>query len=244
MKKRLIVGAIAAVGMAASANAGYFAIAGASYNPGAINLTPNSFNMQTNEVTDFTANTAGSGPGTISAITNGTDLVALAGITAAADTVTYFSYQVGTLGYFGIIINSTVNRSMNISMLKNGGDGASGGTKGVMTNASISGETLSGGNFIDTNQAIGIGKTFYVFGGLKGGSGFNGSVGNGTGESGNFGINYLSWESGSWVSKASLASGATASSISVAAYVVPVPAPALLAGAGLIGAVALRRRMK
>jgi len=242
MKKSMIAAAVVATAFAASANAGYFQIAGASYNPGSTPLVPGNFAMDTS-TTDFSVNTTGTGANTIAALA-AADVTALGGITAAADTVTYFSYQdAGGLGYFGIIINTSVARTLTVSMTYNSGDGASGGTKGVLTNAPISGEFINSGSFIDTNQAVSAGKTFYVFGGLSVGSAFNGSVSNGSGETGNFGIAYLSWNGSSWTTKASLASGATGSAISVASYAVPVPAPVLLAGAGLIGAAAIRRRM-
>ena len=246
MKKSTIAAAVVATAFAASANAGYFAIAGASYNPGSTPLVPGNFNMAAS-ATDFSSNTpvtpSVTGPNLISAL-NSADVTALNGISAAADTITYFSYMDSSnKGYFGIIINTTVSRTLTISMTYNAGDGAAGGTKGVLTNAGISGEFLGGGTFIDQNQAVTSGKTYYIFGGLANGSGFNGSVSNGTNETGNFGIAYLSWNGSGWTTMASLASGATGSAISVASYVVPVPAPALLAGAGLVGAAALRRRM-
>jgi len=244
MKKSMIAAAVVATAFAATANAAYFQIAGASYNSGSGStpLVPGSFNMVANSATDFTANTSGSANST-SAISNATDLGNLGGITAAADTVTYFSYESGGLGYFGVIINTSVQRTMTISMVFNAGDGASGGTKGVLTNEGIGSQTNSGGTFIDTNQVIGVGKSYYIFGGLSNGSAFNGSVSNGAGETGNFGIAYLNWNGSAWTTLTSLASGAKSSAISVASYSVPVPAPALLAGAGLVGAAALRRRM-
>jgi hypothetical protein len=242
MKKSMIAAAVVATAFAASANAGYFQIAGASYNPGSTPLVPGNFAMETSS-TDFSANTTGTGPNSIAALA-AADVTALGGITAAANTITYFSYADSAgRGYFGIIINTSITRVLTVSMTYNAGDGAAGGTKGVLTNAPISGEYLNGGTFIDTNQTVTSGKTFYVFGGLSTGSAFNGSVSNGTGETGNFGIAYLSWNGSSWTTMASLGSGATGSAISVASYAVPVPAPALLAGAGLIGAAAIRRRM-
>jgi hypothetical protein len=242
MKKSTIAAAVIATAFAATANAGYFQIAGASYNPGSTPLVPGSFNMEGSS-TDFSASTTGTGANTIAAL-NAADVTALDGISVAADTITYFSYvDSGGLGHFGIVINSTVTRTLTISMTYNAGDGASGGTKGVLTNASISGEFINSGSFIDTNQSVSAGKTYYVFGGLTHGSAFNGSVSNGQSESGSFGIAYLSWNGSGWTTMASLASGASGSAISVASYVVPVPAPALLAGAGLVGAAALRRRM-
>jgi len=242
MKKSMIAAAVVATAFAASANAGYFQIAGASYNPGSTPLVPGNFAMNTS-TTDFSLNS--SGTANVVNSLNAADVTALGGISAAADTVTYFSYRDSSgLGYFGVIINSTVTRTMNIAMLSNNGDGASGGTKGVLTNASAgASQSVSGGTFLDSGVSIGIGKTFYVFGGLSNGDGFNGSVSR-TGSTGaTFGIAYLSWNGTGWTTMASLASGASGSSISVASYVVPVPAPALLAGAGLVGAAALRRRM-
>lgn len=241
MKKSMIAAAVVATAFAATANAGFFQIAGASYNPSSVPLVPGNFAMNTSS-TDFSSNTAGTGPNSIAALA-AADVTALDGITAAANTITYFSYRDSAdRGYFGIIINTTMTRSLTISMTANNGDGAAGGTKGVLTNAPITGEFVNSGTFIDTAQSVTAGKTYYVFGGLTDGAGFNGSVSRASGTD-TFGIAYLSWNGSSWTTMASLGSGATGSSISVASYVVPVPAPALLAGAGLVGAAALRRRM-
>ena len=57
-----------------------------------------------------------------------------------------------------------------------------------------------------------------------------------------FAISYLNW-GGSGYSEVASAGTATSSGLNTALYAVPVPAPALLAGAGLVGAAALRRRM-
>lgn len=241
MKKSMIAAAVVATAFAATANAGYFAIAGASYNPGSQNMPVSNFSMNTSSV-DYTAATAGTGANTISAL-SGTSVTALGAITTSANTVTYFSFQdAGGLGYFGIIINTSVTRSLTISMAVNSGDGASGGSKGVLTNAPITGEYISGGTFIDTAQSFTAGTYYYIFGGLANGSAFNGSVSRASGTD-TFGISYLTFSGSNQSTVTSLASGATSSSISVASYVVPVPAPALLAGAGLVGAAALRRRM-
>ena len=242
MRKSMIVAAVAATVIGSAANAAFFSISGASYNPGAIALVPGSFQM-TNGSTDFSANTTGAA-NTISVL-NAADITALNGISSAADTVTYFSYNVGGLGYFGVIINTTVTRVLDINFLGSGGNGATGGTKGAMwSETSVTGSvSASGENLIINAESFSAGSHYIVFGGLAVNSGFTGAVVNDATESGNFGIAYLSWNGASWSTVASLASGATGSAVSVAAYAVPVPAPALLAGAGLVGAAALRRRM-
>jgi len=243
MRKSMIVAAVAATVIGSAANAAFFSIAGASYNPGSIALVPGAFNMA-NSTTDFSANTTGAA-NTISVL-NAADITALNGISTSADTVTYFSYQDGGgLGYFGVIINTSVTRVLDVNFLGSGGNGATGGTKGAMwSETSVTGSvSATGENLIINAESFSAGTHYIVFGGLSVNSGFTGAVVNDSTETGNFGIAYLSWNGASWSTMASLASGATGSSVSVATYSVPVPAPALLAGAGLVGAAALRRRM-
>jgi hypothetical protein len=115
-------------------------------------------------------------------------------------------------------------------------------TLGVLANqATISGASLAGGGFTG-DFAVAANTTLVVlFGGLNVGSGFSMNISRTAGAA-NFSIDYLNFDGSNYVSLAG-ASGATASGLNIATYSIPVPAPALLAGAGLVGAAALRRRM-
>jgi len=241
MRKSMIATAlVAAAGLATTASANQWSIAGASYNPGSQTVGSGSFTL-TAGANDLSANTAGTGSQSIAAL-NGADVTALnAAASWQADSINYFSYVDGSgRGYFGIAISTTVSRNLTLTF----GASASNGSKGVLTNAAITGESFAGGGFVDANQTVASGVTYYIFGGFTNNVGFTGSISPGTGETGNFGIAYWSWNGSGFSNTQNVANGATSSSLSVATYsTIPVPAPALLAGAGLVGAAALRRRM-
>jgi hypothetical protein len=69
------------------------------------------------------------------------------------------------------------------------------------------------------------------------------TLGGGSASDGNLTVRYMSYTGGGWITAAS-GTGLPNSALNMATFVVPVPAPALLAGLGLAGALVLRRRMK
>jgi len=248
MKKSMIAAVVAATAFAATANAGWFVISGASYNPGSVDISGSGFTAGSGTmVTNTNYLLDGAQTGTPAAAptaltgTSVTNLTTGLGAALVANTVTYFSFRDGAgLGYFGFAFNNTTGSNFLLSVTTDGG--ASNGTLGTMTTGgtgsydSFNGEMTA--NFTIANSST----VFVVFGGLSAGDGFNMTANRAVAETKTFNINYLSW-GGTAFNVVGSGTNATTSSLSVATYVVPVPAPALLAGAGLIGAAALRRRM-
>lgn len=237
-KSVLAVAAVAAMGTMGSANAAYWHITGANYNNGSnVNIGPVGGLTMNGQAYD----SSGLGGSSSTFTSNAATTTVLGGlsITLANDTLTYFGYdQPGSLGSFGVAFKAT----SAINFLFAGGPDASRGTQGVVaTQATISGASLAGGGFTG-DFAVAANTTLVVlFGGLNVGSGFSMNISRTAGAA-NFSIDYLNFDGSNYVSLAG-ASGATASGLNIATYSIPVPAPALLAGAGLVGAAALRRRM-
>jgi hypothetical protein len=239
-KSVLAVAAVAAMGTMGSANAAYWHITGANYNNGSnVNIGPVGGLTMNGQAYDSSGLGGSSSTFTSNAATTTVLGAGALNITLANDTLTYFGYdQPGSLGSFGVAFKAT----SAINFLFAGGPAASQGTQGVLANqATISGASLAGGGFT-ADFAVAANTTLVVlFGGLNVGSGFSMNISRTAGAA-NFSIDYLNFDGSNYVSLAG-ASGATASGLNIATYSIPVPAPALLAGAGLVGAAALRRRM-
>lgn len=239
MRKTVLAGAaVAALGMVGSANAAYWHITGANYNNGSnVNIGP--VGGLTMNGMAYDASGLGGASNTFTSNAATTTVLGALSITLANDTLTYFGFdQPGSLGSFGIAFKAT----SNINLLFSGGPDASRGTQGVLANqATNSSPSLAGGGFLG-DFTVASGTTLVVlFGGLSVGSGFSMNISRTLGAA-NFAIDYLNFDSTNYVSMLS-ATGATSSGLNIATYSIPVPAPALLAGAGLVGAAALRRRM-
>lgn len=246
MRKSMIATAVVATtALAASANAGFWNISGANYvNGTTTNLSISSMaNGSYAGISGFggSANTQTAlSAGDVSTILTGV------GITLANNTLTYFGFDGGSLGYFGIAFKNTTANSYFFNM--QGGSQAASGTQGVLTTHS---GQVGGGQWANNFGSpfnVAAGSTLLVvFGGLGVGTSFQfqaESMLSSTGGTGGaaFAIDYLTFNGSAYASSVS-ASTATASGLNTALYQVPVPAPALLAGAGLVGAAALRRRM-
>ena len=241
MRKSMIATAVVATaGLAASANAGYFQITNAQMDGS--NISGGSFTLEAPTNGSWTASGVAESVTPMSA-GNVTSLGTI-GLTGslANNVFTYFSFDVGGLGYFGAAFKNTsgaaVTFDVNFSRLNQA-------TEGVDVTGATSSGTYSSGSGLGTwaNSALTVnnGSTFLVvFGGL--------AVNNSPPVQGvvNFQaastVAYLNHTGGTNWSNAATANGLT-SNMQFAVYQVPVPAPVLLAGAGLVGAAALRRRM-
>jgi len=248
MKKSMLAATVVATAFAASANAGWFTISSASSN--------GTGTLPTTGSTLAVATTAISQPGTdtnvlMSQADAASVFSAIGGGSLASDTIHYFGMETtaGGPGFFGFLFKASQTISLNVNLFNNFGSSAG---SGVLTAVStdnfgtIAGQwgTYASGQFSSTSPiTINAGEeVFAIFGNLAAGAEVSGSISRNAGNLANFGVNYLSFNGSNYVSAGS-ATGATASNLNIAAYAVPVPAPALLAGAGLVGAAALRRRM-
>lgn len=249
MRKSLI-GGLAAFGLLASAQSfavpvsTTFNITGASYANASnvsTSASPAAFAMTTS-TTDFAANSTGTA-GTISGL-NPTDITALDGAftSVANDTIVYFSFSdSANLGYFGILIKNGSARDLSINI----GPKASSGTKGVLTSGATSDQLFpnTANGTYQASEVFGTGNHYFIFGGLASGTSFTGAITSNT--AGNtYGIQYMNWTGTGFTSVSTVAAGsALSSSISVASYAVPAPAPVFLIGAALLAAGALRRQV-
>jgi hypothetical protein len=241
--------AVAAMGAAGAANAGFWNISGMNYINGD---GPATIGTGNTTLRNGAADTSAFGGVTNTLTTDATvaGVVGTLGITLSDNTLTYFglnNQSSPNSGSFGVAFRA-VGGSMRLTFTAGPDSGV--GSQGVLS--SLATTTNSGdGNFdegsfggtfnVAANQTLVV-----IFGGLANGASFTLDVTRiDTGSTlENFDVSYLNYNSvsDSWNQVAG-ASEATKSGLNTAAYVVPVPAPMLLAGAGLIGAAALRRRM-
>jgi len=250
-KSAIAIVAVAAMGVAGAANAGYWEVTGANYANGSnfdIGSGPSSTlggptMTLTNGVHDSSA--LGGSPLSFDPVAaTGTVLTGL-GITLANNTLTYFGFDQTSTGpgSFGVAFKAVGG---NIRLGFNAGANASNGDQGVLANMPVVAGSLNtfGGAFMGTFDVASGSTLVVVFGGLASGGQFSLNVtrASSPGSMSNFEISYLSFSGGSYTQVGS-ATNATASGLNIGTYAIPVPAPALLAGAGLVGAAALRRRM-
>jgi hypothetical protein len=246
MKKSMIAAAVVATAFAASANAGWFTITNNTGN--GTGTLPAS-----GSVMDVSGTAVGQ-PGTDSlqtfSLADFNSVSSLIGLgTLASDTIHYFGMENNASGpaFFGFAYKASASISLNVNLDSTWGnpDGI-GAISGLMngTNGPGTVGAYAGGVFSSTSPVTLVAGDIMiaVFGNLYPGSAISGSISRSAGTTGTFGINYLSFDGSNYVSMGSQ-TGATASNLNIATYAVPVPAPALLAGAGLVGAAALRRRM-
>jgi hypothetical protein len=245
MRKSMIATAVVATaGLAASANAGYWSLSGANYtNGGTNNLSISSVD---NQVSTYVSTTFAGSASTQTTLTSGdvTNTLTALGVTLSNNTLTYFGWEDTSAGpgYFGIAFKNTSGSNYFLSL--QAGSQAAAGSEGVLTTHS---GTIGGfGSAWSSSATVATGTTMLImFGGLSSGTSFDfqaQSLTSSGGVGGAFAIQYLDWNGAAYAVSASAAT-ATASGLNAALYQVPVPAPALLAGAGLVGAAALRRRM-
>ena len=250
MRKSMFATAVVATaGLAASANAGFWSISGANY----INGTTTNLSVSSLANSSYTGISGFGGSANTETLLSAGDVTTIltgVGVTLASNTLTYFGFDgaVGpALGYFGVAFKNTSGSNYYFNM--QGGSQAAGGSQGVLI-TDLSGQ-VGGGQWANTFGSpftVASGSTFLVvFGGLAVGTSFQyqaESMATASGGAGgaSFAIDYLSFNGSAYASAAS-ASTATASGLNTALYQIPVPAPVLLAGAGLVGAAALRRRM-
>ena len=253
MKKSMILAAaVVAAGLGASANADYFRIVDAGSN-GTGDL--GNFNIYTNTVanvisssgaTDITTSGSGVRQLNSTAVTDIVNMVdAALGAVSSTPRLTYFGMRQGAgTGYFAVVFQNNATArdwSVNIGQAASASNGVFVGADGY------SDSVIGGGALVTTMFQTGTPPTGGlaangVYVAIFSGMGVGNTIGGSNLSDTNFDIHYLNFASGSYSSVASL-SGAANSNINSATFQVPVPAPALLAGAGLVGAAAIRRRM-
>jgi len=244
MKKSMIATAVVATaGLAASASAGFFSIRDASVSGASATAlsTPTgtgTFNLELNGASATDAG-AGSYTGVANNVYTGisnTDANSIAsaiGLAAMGNgTLAYFGYEDGLAGpgYFGMAFignGSTVDFNMGQ---------ANYALAGVHTN--MIGSSFVGNTWIDSFSTTAGQAYVAIFANTQLATEMGGASVSDT----SFNVRYLDFDGTSWNTVGS-ANTVASSSLNYATYNVPVPAPALLAGAGLVGAAALRRRM-
>lgn len=247
-KSALAVAATAALGFAGASNAGYFDIVGSSYNAGSGTQNISVADLSAGDNTSIGLVADGNNTQKTMTATVAGNIVGNLGAALTADTLTYFGYDTagGAPAFFGFAFKATA--SFTFSTLQYADDNVAFApfTSGVYASTYDGSSTAAAGSYNSStkqwsNSAVTVaaGETLLVmFAGLPVGGAIAGNAASAT----TFGINYLSWDGSNWVSNFSVG-GAGSSALNVATYAVPVPAPVLLAGAGLVGAAALRRRM-
>jgi hypothetical protein len=253
-KSVLAMAAVAAMGVVGSANAGWFVIQNASAsggNGGTLPVNGTRMDVANLGIANSTGNTLQP--------LSGTDFAAITGSLGGAlsvNTLTYFGLENGAQGpaFFGFAYSATENITFNVNMNHAGTPSNAAGSGVLVGVSSDNGATAPSslgtyGDLSNTYSAtaplsLSTGETIIVlFAGLQATSRVAGSFDLVSGPTGyTMDISYLSFDAGSWSSVGGIGS-ATASQLNISTYTIPVPAPMLLAGAGLIGAAALRRRM-
>lgn len=241
MRKTLMaIGVMGAMAMAGAANAWSWQIEGASADNQLVNGGEFSMRLPVNDYFSSTFPTGGDPEaGANLNQLHATNILSNLGVTLAVDTLTYFGWvDSQSRAYMGVAFHNTKGGVFNATLL---GDNWAGGEQGLYSTNQIDlVDNMSLGNI-----AINSGRIFLmVMGGYPDGSpqitlNFN-SPDDG------FDVQYLSRVNGS-AAWSVLASGtATAnngSGLNSATYVIPVPAPMMLAAAGLVGGIAIRRRI-
>lgn len=259
MRKSVLgIAAVAAMGLAGAANAGWFTIQTAT-TVGATLTTPTgsytsgnasaAFNLGAGTVADAGATGVSFGSGTAlttSVLGAGDTSAIAAAVGATAGQLTYFGFDTGggAPAFFGFIYQ-TAGAGEQFSWNFSNASSAN-VANGVFASADLGytggtgvGNGWSGNSFFGSVTSTGAGEIYLgIFAGMQADDFIGGANVSDT----TFDVRYLSHDGTNWTVAAS-ANGATSSNLNVATYNIPVPAPVLLAGAGLIGAAALRRRM-
>jgi len=258
-KSALAMAAAAAMGVMGSANAGWFMIQSATvggtslttptgtYTSGNASAT---FNVSAGTIAQAGATGVafGSGAAVTTTILTSTQTSSIAtAVGAAAGELRYFGFDTGGTapGYFGFIYQAVGGESFSWNF--SGADAAN-AANGVFASADIGytggtgmAQGWVGNAFVGSIGSATAGQIYLaIFAGMGAGDVIGGA--NVSDTSNGMNVRYLSYSGSAWNVVGS-ANGASSSNLNFATYQVPVPAPALLAGAGLVGAAALRRRM-
>jgi len=245
------------MGAAGAANAGWFTIASATVGgttlttpTGTYAATQASANFNVSAGTVAQAGASGvnfaAGAAVTTTVLGAGDTSAIAtAVGATAGQLRYFGFDSsgGPPAYFGFVYQAVGGE--NISWNFAGASGAN-AAQGVFASADTGyggGTGLANGwlgtAFVGNLSGLTAGQTILaIFAGMGAGD----VIGGANVSDNTMGVRYLSMVGGTWTAVAS-ADGASSSNLNFATYQIPVPAPALLAGAGLVGAAVLRRRM-
>jgi len=246
MRKSMIATAVVAAAVSASANAGYWTLAGMNYQNGGSPITVGSGNGTLGNTTAASP-VVGGAANTLTVNASTANILTALSISLAVNELTYFGFETSTTGpgYFGVAYKAGIAGAITLNF--SSGINAAGGSQGVLATQATSnfGGNGSFGGFGDFSGAFAVANSstlVVLFGGLAAGDGFTLDVTRAAGAATMGGVRYLSYNGSSYTTFATTGA-ATKSGLNTALYAVPVPAPALLAGAGLVGAAALRRRM-
>ena len=265
-KSVLAMAAVAAMGASGAANATFFTVVNASAQspaPGSTWFAPSPFVMDTAGIGTTLAGGSNSMQVLTDAAAAGIGLfdgaspsgLGALGTAIGTDTLSYFGLSNGMSdGYFGIAFRASAEITLTINLNANSNNRGiftgiatdAGGMTGWEVSTSPVGTYgdagASGGIWSGNSIALAAGDLLVgIFAGLGVGSNVEGAVTRFSGLS-TFNVQYLDFDGSNW-SAIQSSTGHNASQLNIATYSIPVPAPMLLAGAGLIGAAALRRRM-
>ena len=240
MKKSLIgLGVIAALAVGGAANAGAFLITGGQAPIGTPTFSSEMLTGTSASAGLNMASLTGSGLQAGVLTQGNADSVATAlGVTGQNASLTYFGVKDGDKGYFGVLFighGGSFQLNMQNSSPPSEGVYSTGNGSGFKT------ETLVSGTYTYNEGSTVAGQAYlFIFTQLD----HQASIGgNGWANDSNMTVRYMTYSGGSW-SAAHTTPNVASSALNMATFIVPVPAPALLAGLGLAGALALRRRMK
>ena len=251
MKKSMIAAAVVATAaMAGAANASFFTITGGGGSTGGTVNFSFSGQLDAGDNTSTGVNASSLFGGTGEQLLNTTDAGTIASTlsssvagTASAGSLTWFGFHSGTgttggsLGYFGVMFignGSSFTLTVNNSVPPAAAVYES-------QNAVSFGSLATNGTFSVNLGATTSGTVYmWIFAGIPVGSTIGG---NALAADGAMDVRYLESTTGGTTWTVAGSGTAASAGLNAATYSIPVPAPALLAGAGLVGAAALRRRM-
>lgn len=241
MRKTLMaLGAVGAMAVAGAANAWSWDIGGATAGSEAPGGGAFSMRLPVNDY--FSSTFTAFGNPQVAANLNqlhAGNILSNLGVTLAVDTLTYFGWvDSQNRAYMAVAFNNEKGSDFSATLV---GNNWSAGDNGLYSTNKVD---LVGPSSI-ANISIVSGRTFLmVMGGYPDGS--PQITMNFESPSPEFGVQYLSRVNGSasWsVIASGTATNLKGSGMNVATYVVPVPAPVMLAGLGLAGGLVLRRRL-
>lgn len=262
MKTRIVFATVLCTSIAGSASAGVWSIANAAANGSptppnpfmvndvaaiALNDGVANINLSANAANNVVQNVAleavllGLGGGAMTA-NAGTALVSFFGFTNTNDGLDYFGFVIDNKSGAGLSLN------LFSSFFTTGSNGAISSNTNVLT--AINDPTYGPGYFVDptlggsTAFAVGNNQSdYFLFAGI--GAGDVAAMGGAVAPSS--AIVQVQWLTAGYAvafSDTTTGLGGANVELGLVTNVVPVPAPALLAGVGLFGAIAARRRMR
>jgi hypothetical protein len=251
--------AVAAMGAAGAANAAnYFVINGAEYNTGSGgNVVLNNGGISSGSGIMNVGGFASVGLANMTNLTgvastsyamDSGDIAAIRGVLGdgtlattlgvGGNSIYYFGFHHGGQGFFGVYFRGS--SAFNLTM----SGGADRATLGVHNSIGQTGTDFVNGGWISAvgytsgNFDASTDDQMIIFAGID----IDTAVFTGSTSDGAFDVRYLNWNGSSFTNLGGV-NNVESSVLGSALYQIPVPAPMLLAGAGLIGAAALRRRM-